>query len=239
MKSDQEFINGIYEKANRYAELEQNSSSSPLAKIRAALSSRRFVPVMAPCLCALAIATVVLVSNGLNSFSPVQPEDNFGIQSTNLEQDPSKDRAINEPATSSFSIDLQVSKDQLEIMKATSSLIITGKVTSLEQEGNDQVVTIEVGECFLGTGEKQVILRYNSQEVLVPETGLPFETFFNLEEQILVFLGIPDGQNATGNFVYQLGEYGRDSKLTYIGEEDGDSIYQAANGSKIGVSQLR
>lgn len=230
MKTDQEFIQGIYKKASVCIELGQ-LKKTPLQKFKDFLLMHRMAAILTPCLCLVLVFGIVLTKKetkvNLESYAArVENETDF-VEA----------RAAAEPAAFSFSSEQQLSADRLDQMKQLSSAIVEGTVCAMMFEEEECIVTLDIKECFLGSETGQISIRYNTKAMLMPESDLPYEFFFDIGEQVLVFL--KENQTVLHSKEFLLNDFGRDGKFTYVGEESGDSIYKAADGNKLELSRLR
>lgn len=211
MKTDREFLNGIYQKAE---ELEHHKESET-AKI--SIFQRKATPIIA--------AAVFLMI--------VLPTAWFGRSFPMKEQLLSMERAITPFAIAAEPIEL-TTQELIE----QSDYIIRGKVKKIEKsvyENENNIVTdviIKISDSYKNKlFSKQIRLRVNGGYDKKTDVYIPYDAFFEKSEDVLLFL------DKTDEGYYTL-LAGNQSKLTYQETIEGNRVYCDTNGKTISVSEL-
>lgn len=220
MKSDREFLDGIYEKAAQYKRPQKQR------KVPIQILSR-----IAACfiICILGISVFVLQRDSKPQELKVEP------RSTMVEPNSQDIEPIN-------TSEERIEKAQPFAARRTGNiaeLIVTGNVTELYEQEGISYAKFKVNECFYGecdTSELNIILTLEEEEKKEKENGKSQNkeentVSFKIEDKLLLLLSkmedgtcfLPDGSA---------------SKYTYLSGEGESAVYESKDGSKITPSQL-
>lgn len=191
MLTDQEFLNGIYSKAEALKQEETKRKSRK--SIAPPLGSRLAI---AAALCILAFFLLPASFRLLSLNSP-----------------PSASTALEEPNPAS---ELRSAP-----MMALMPVLLEGTVTEAQEEDGLWTVSLMVNQVF--QGEKMETVTFTCEA----DRGFRF----NLGETGLFYL-----EEASGSFLLANGDYG---KYEFIGEEEGERVYRASDGSTITSGLLK
>lgn len=204
MKSDREFLDGIYQKAAKYSE--------PRKKIR---GQYQMLSGLAACLllCILGIGVIYTRQKAGNKEALEQEGVVAARSLAEMEQD--------SPAPKTFSLDNEgiatAQVDPEATMQKLPTLIVAGSIAALLEEGTAAEVLVE--DCYYGTcPDTSLQIKYiknNAEE----EIGVLFSEG---EQVLLILTGEEDG--------WFLLTDGQDSKYQYVSGIGESAIYKGQDG---------
>lgn len=221
MKSDREFIDGIYEKAAKLAE-EAPAGEYDRTGLREGGKPARFPKIAAAC------AAVLVLCIGVAAFGLLRSSDNTGENpgkepgSAVTRMMPSEGTDVGSPAAAQFSLDLPEEDDQNFALTGST---LEGSVSEVSETGGADLTVQISGAVWLsnapGDEPESVAVHYTETD------GYGRIVAFQTGEKVLLFLNAKEEE---GTLIYYLAN-GAESKYAFWKEEDGRVFYKNSDGT--------
>lgn len=206
MKSDREFLDGIYEKA-RFSEKLIEEQKSKIINIKPKKSILMRLTAAA--------AAIVLVATPISIYLN-QPQMTVPQQAA---------------GDLPMSIRAMTIRPDAQMLADNSELILTAKITKIEKsvydEGKSRIITsvkLRPTEIIKGDfTQKNLHLKVNGGYLKKSDAYEPYEAVFEISEDVLLFLKLDEDKNS---YILSDGEYskysrsGLDEEQSYMGTDD-------------------
>lgn len=218
MKTDNEFLMGVYNKAHSYSSLEEKPKGFDQPKQN---HFKRYIGIAAAAVLIAVVAPSLYFLNNV-SYEMYEPVN-------------TKTRT-NEPVAAAFTAE-SVNTD--EFING-SELIVTAQVKKIDKsvyEYSDTnhmttTVTLKVSQFFKGDGESTIKLKVNGGYDQKTSNFVPYEATFKKKEKVLLFL-VKSGDN---EYTLRNSAYGKYSEVNAT-EQSG--VYMTKDGETITIEELK